>query len=124
MGCCCSKEEDEGGVPVPVEVRPAHSGTNGGGPRGGGGAGQHAKGPSGFSADGGRGGGGGGGGGGAGFDGTPPDPAKSVLKRWEDIRAHYVFDKVLGRGQFGVTRLVVHRATGERAACKSISKRK
>ena len=54
----------------------------------------------------------------------PPDPSRSVLKRWEDVRAHYAFDKVLGRGQFGVTRLVVHRATGERAACKSISKRK
>lgn len=97
MGCCCSKEEDEGRAPVSVEVRPAA---------------QRQQQP------------GGGGGGGGVDDGAPPDPAKSVLKRWEDIRQHYVFDKVLGRGQFGVTRLVVHRATGERAACKSISKRK
>ncbi|KAI8473032.1 MAG: kinase-like domain-containing protein [Monoraphidium minutum] len=52
-----------------------------------------------------------------------PD-ARSVLGHFEDIRAHYIFDKVLGRGQFGVTRLVVHRVSGERAACKSISKRK
>lgn len=54
----------------------------------------------------------------------PDSPSKSVLGHWEDIRSHYIFDKVLGRGQFGVTRLVVHRVTGERAACKSISKRK
>ena len=56
---------------------------------------------------------------------VPPESnAKSVLGHWEDIRSHYIFDKVLGRGQFGVTRLVMHRVTGERAACKSISKRK
>jgi hypothetical protein len=50
--------------------------------------------------------------------------SKSVLARWEDVREHYVFDKILGRGQFGVTRLVMHRETRGRAACKSISKRK
>lgn len=32
--------------------------------------------------------------------------------------------QVLGKGQFGVTRLVVDKATGEHCACKSISKRK
>lgn len=96
MGCCCSKEEDEDGAPAAVEVRPAQ---------------QQPRSQQQQKAGGG--------------DGVPPpDPAKSVLKRWADIRQDYVFDKVLGRGQFGVTRLVVHRATGERAACKSISKRK
>jgi calcium-dependent protein kinase len=52
--------------------------------------------------------------------------AKVVLpgSRSPDVRSEWQFDKVLGRGQFGVTRLVVHRVTGERAACKSISKRK
>ena len=59
-----------------------------------------------------------------GASGGPEPGSKSVLDTWEDIRDHYVFEKVLGRGQFGVTRLVVHRGTGERAACKSISKRK
>ena len=50
--------------------------------------------------------------------------AKLVLGRSDDIRSLYTFDKVLGKGQFGVTRLVVDNKTGERYACKTISKRK
>uniref|UniRef100_A0A383VCA4 non-specific serine/threonine protein kinase n=1 Tax=Tetradesmus obliquus TaxID=3088 RepID=A0A383VCA4_TETOB len=49
---------------------------------------------------------------------------KSVLGRCDDMRALYTFDKVLGKGQFGVTRLVTDNVTGEQCACKSISKRK
>ena len=53
---------------------------------------------------------------------NPPPPL--TTHDAQDVREHWIFDKVLGRGQFGVTRLVVNRASGERAACKSISKRK
>jgi len=42
----------------------------------------------------------------------------------EDVRATYSMGKELGRGQFGVTHLCTHRATGEKLACKSIAKRK
>lgn len=52
------------------------------------------------------------------------DSGKSILGRMDDMRALYTFDKVLGKGQFGVTRLVVDNRTGEQLACKSISKRK
>jgi len=52
------------------------------------------------------------------------EKGKPVLGRFEDVKEHYTFDKVLGKGQFGVTRLVVDTTTGEYCACKSISKRK
>jgi hypothetical protein len=98
MGNICSREDAEE-QPVTVEVKPQQFETAAGA------GGQHAP-------------------GGAG-GGVQPDPgSRSVLGRWEDIRDHFIFDKVLGRGQFGVTRLVVHRVTGEQSACKSISKRK
>nr|ACA63885.1 calcium-dependent protein kinase [Hordeum vulgare] len=42
----------------------------------------------------------------------------------EDVRATYTFGRELGRGQFGVTYLVTHKATGQRFACKSIATRK
>eukprot|EP00775_Hariotina_reticulata_P001153 gene1153-1493_t len=42
----------------------------------------------------------------------------------DDVKALYTFDRVLGKGQFGVTRLVIENSTGEQFACKSISKRK
>lgn len=32
----------------------------------------------------------------------------------EDVRSRYTFEKVLGKGQFGVTRLVVDKLTGDR----------
>jgi calcium-dependent protein kinase len=47
-----------------------------------------------------------------------------VLGQYADVKQHYAFDRVLGKGQFGVTRLVVDLATREQCACKSISKRK
>ncbi|CAD6268826.1 unnamed protein product [Miscanthus lutarioriparius] len=42
----------------------------------------------------------------------------------EDMRATYSMGKELGRGQFGVTHLCTHRSTGEKLACKTITKRK
>jgi calcium-dependent protein kinase len=42
----------------------------------------------------------------------------------EDVRSIYTIGKELGRGQFGVTSLCTHKATGERFACKTIAKRK
>ncbi|KAG6537154.1 calcium-dependent protein kinase 20-like [Zingiber officinale] len=41
-----------------------------------------------------------------------------------DIAARYELGRELGRGEFGTTFLCTDRATGERFACKSISKRK
>lgn len=42
----------------------------------------------------------------------------------KNLEADYELGKVLGRGQFGTTRLARHRATGQSLACKSIAKRK
>ena len=42
----------------------------------------------------------------------------------EDIRGTYTIGKELGRGQFGVTHLCTHKATGQQYACKTIAKRK
>ncbi|XP_008804309.1 calcium-dependent protein kinase 19-like [Phoenix dactylifera] len=51
--------------------------------------------------------------------------ADTVLgKPFEDVRSLYTLGKELGRGQFGVTYLCTEIATGNRYACKSISKRK
>ena len=48
----------------------------------------------------------------------------SVLGRdvVDDVRDDYDIGKVLGVGQFGVTRLAVHKQTGHNYACKSIGK--
>ncbi|CAO2195016.1 unnamed protein product [Urochloa humidicola] len=55
----------------------------------------------------------------------PPAPIGPVLGRpMEDVRSIYTVGKELGRGQFGVTSLCTHKATGERFACKTIAKRK
>ncbi|RWW51030.1 hypothetical protein BHE74_00042658, partial [Ensete ventricosum] len=57
----------------------------------------------------------------------PPKPAAigPVLGRpMEDVRTTYSLGKELGRGQFGVTHLCTHKATGEKLACKTIAKRK
>ncbi|CAL9078323.1 unnamed protein product [Musa textilis] len=58
---------------------------------------------------------------------SPPKPAAigPVLGRpVEDVGATYSLGKELGRGQFGVTHLCTHKATGENLACKTIAKRK
>ncbi|KAL6610708.1 hypothetical protein ACP70R_040677 [Stipagrostis hirtigluma subsp. patula] len=59
----------------------------------------------------------------------PPQEAPAAVGRvlgrpMEDVRATYTFGRELGRGQFGVTYLATHRATGRRHACKSIAARK
>ncbi|KAI5077774.1 hypothetical protein GOP47_0007598 [Adiantum capillus-veneris] len=56
---------------------------------------------------------------------VPRQIATNVLnKPFEDIRETYTLGQELGRGQFGITRACIHKATGQRLACKSISKRK
>ncbi|KAL3619222.1 Calcium-dependent protein kinase 15 [Castilleja foliolosa] len=63
---------------------------------------------------------------------APPPPRRPlptglgrVLGRpMSDIHSIYVFGRELGRGQFGVTHLVTHRATRQAFACKSIAARK
>ncbi|KAF6985282.1 hypothetical protein CFC21_003168 [Triticum aestivum] len=42
----------------------------------------------------------------------------------EDVKSIYNVGKELGRGQFGVTSLCTQKATGQKLACKTISKRK
>ena len=44
--------------------------------------------------------------------------------RAQDVTNVYTLGRVLGRGQFGTTRLAVHKASGKEYACKSIGKRK
>ncbi|KAM0864222.1 hypothetical protein ACQ4PT_044068 [Festuca glaucescens] len=40
-----------------------------------------------------------------------------------DVRAAYTFGRELGRGQFGVTYLATHKASGARRACKSAARK-
>lgn len=47
-----------------------------------------------------------------------------ILDDATDVREHYNFDKVLGKGNFGVVHLVFEKKTNQPFACKSISKRK
>ncbi|KZV22397.1 calcium-dependent protein kinase [Dorcoceras hygrometricum] len=55
----------------------------------------------------------------------PIHKANTILGRpVEDVKAHYNLGSELGRGQFGVTHLCTHIKTGQRYACKSISKKK
>lgn len=58
---------------------------------------------------------------------TEPDPNSNavwVIKPTIDIKSVYDFSKILGKGQFGTTRLTIEKATGKQYACKSIAKRK
>ncbi|KAL6009817.1 Calcium-dependent protein kinase 17 [Asimina triloba] len=56
---------------------------------------------------------------------SKPAPIGPVLGRpMEDVKSVYSMGKELGRGQFGVTHLCTHKATGEQFACKTIAKRK
>ena len=45
-------------------------------------------------------------------------------KPTENVSSLYVLGRVLGKGQFGTTRLAEERSTGRQLACKSIPKRK
>lgn len=42
----------------------------------------------------------------------------------QDVTAEYSLGKVLGRGQFGTTRVAELKGKGKEYACKSIAKRK
>ncbi|KAG4398319.1 hypothetical protein GLYMA_08G019733v4 [Glycine max] len=55
---------------------------------------------------------------------SAPPATSSLGRRMEDMRSIYIFGRELGRGQFGVTYLVTHKATKEQFACKSIATRK
>jgi len=64
---------------------------------------------------------------------APPKPAAPKVKKpfrrfldqkTPDITTEWTYGAKLGAGQFGVTRLCTSKTTGEKAACKSISKRK
>lgn len=54
---------------------------------------------------------------------TPPHPTPSSLAP-QDVAKLYTLGRVLGKGQFGTTRLAEERSTGRELACKSIAKRK
>lgn len=51
-------------------------------------------------------------------------PGSILGKPYEDVKSYYALGKELGRGQFGVTYLCTEISTGQKYACKSISKRK
>ncbi|GAB4813439.1 hypothetical protein N2152v2_000485 [Parachlorella kessleri] len=40
-----------------------------------------------------------------------------------DLTDHYQFDRVLGKGGFGLVRVVIEKTTGQEFACKSVKKR-
>ena len=50
--------------------------------------------------------------------------ANSPLCDAQDVNSLFTLGKVLGRGQFGTTRLATDKKTGKELACKSIGKRK
>lgn len=52
------------------------------------------------------------------------DLSGTILEQAGDVRDFYTFDKVLGKGNFGVVHLVYDVKTKAPFACKSISKRK
>jgi hypothetical protein len=60
------------------------------------------------------------------YDDTSMHPHKklNLIGVPQDLYAEWTLGKELGRGQFGVTFLATHNVTGEKAACKCISKRK
>ena len=45
-------------------------------------------------------------------------------KPTEDVFSLYTLGRVIGKGQFGTTRLAEERSSGRQLACKSIDKRK
>lgn len=48
--------------------------------------------------------------------------AAVLTEQHRDLRERFELGKIIGRGQFGVIRLVEDKATGEKLACKTISK--
>ena len=53
-----------------------------------------------------------------------PDVSGGLRRYRKDIAEQFSLGKVLGKGQFGTTRIAVHRGNGDKYACKTISKRK
>lgn len=47
-----------------------------------------------------------------------------VVRKTSNISSKYQLGKTLGRGQFGVTRVAVHKKTGDAYAVKSIPKKR
>jgi hypothetical protein len=47
---------------------------------------------------------------------------QSVVASAHDVKQLYTFDKLLGKGNFGIVHLVFDKKTNEKLACKSISK--
>ncbi|XVF63629.1 hypothetical protein PTKIN_Ptkin09bG0101900 [Pterospermum kingtungense] len=58
------------------------------------------------------------------FSPPPPKPAQIGLEPYADVTTIYDLGKELGRGQFGITYLCTEKATGQKYACKSISRHK
>lgn len=51
-------------------------------------------------------------------------PATPLAPRAQDVTSEFTLGKVLGRGQFGTTRLAEKKGDKKTFACKSIAKRK
>ena len=51
-------------------------------------------------------------------------PYLSAEPSLQDVTSLYTLGKILGKGQFGTTRVAEEKATGSIYACKSIAKRK
>ena len=113
MGNCCSQGKTKDG-PDTIKGGSAPENNNSGDIAHGNAAASPKPGPPSASA-----------GGGASTKPSKPAPIGTVLGRpMEDVRSTYNIGKELGRGQFGVTHLCTHKATGEQFACKTIAKRK
>ncbi len=56
--------------------------------------------------------------------GGAAEPGLWVLRRTGNVRHKYILADALGRGQFGSVCIAMERASGERWACKSVSKRR
>jgi hypothetical protein len=56
--------------------------------------------------------------------GGPCEPGLWVLRRTGNVRSKYLLADQLGRGQFGAVCVAMDKATGDRYACKSVSKRR
>lgn len=52
------------------------------------------------------------------------DKEKLIIKQTASITSVFTLGPVLGRGQFGVTKVATHKKDGKKYACKSISKEK
>ncbi|KAF5837173.1 kinase-like domain-containing protein [Dunaliella salina] len=56
--------------------------------------------------------------------GGPTEPGLWVLRRTGCVHDKYVMTQTIGKGQFGIVCIAVEKGTGEKWACKSVSKRR